>query len=570
MYDSGFIYALINVSMNGLVKVGKTTRDPQGRADELSGATGVPTPFILAYSTPFLNCSEAEQLIHTILETRCERVSENREFFKAELNKVIETILEVKKIDYDSDRFPLNTPSIEYLASDDETKSIYEPNRSIWQNHFELAENSYYGIGDTLRDYEEALGHYRQAAKLGASNAFFNIGQMYKCGEGCIQDLNTSLKYFKQGALKKDHRCYAEMAAIYYEKGNIENAIKCWDKYMDEGNHLIYQDNNDFINKAKYLFHYTKLNISEHNSYPIFKLKDDLSKLDDDIKFQLNKAIQNHANQFIMKEDNFNLEAHFSLIKPIPAFRSLIIKYKDLDKDLRELDLINEFLFHRHVSELADIGIVTEAISLLLQAIDSGSKFAYQKLAEIYCNENGKYKRYGLERDLDKAIRYLLSGAIAMKNGFCYWDIGEIYYKHLENYEEALEYWFRYFTSNTYKNDERGVYNSRSSCVFDFVRNCIWNKDKASLKKFISLTRSLPRKEIHLIKSQAIKLIDAMIRELDRTLSKAGEMDHVDFEKLTSNFLYEDIKDEKISSYHEFICREIRCNNKIKVLIEMI
>ena len=84
------------------------------------------------------------------------------------------------------------------------------------------------------------------------------------------------------------------------------------------------------------------------------------------------------------------------------------------------------------------------------------------------------------------------------------------------------------------------------------------------------MTRSLPRKEIHLIKSQAIKLIDAMIRELDRTLSKAGEMDHVDFEKLTSNFLYEDIKDEKISSYHEFICREIRCNNKIKVLIEMI
>ena len=44
MNDPGFVYALINPSMEGLVKVGKTKRDPKGRANELSGATGV-TPF---------------------------------------------------------------------------------------------------------------------------------------------------------------------------------------------------------------------------------------------------------------------------------------------------------------------------------------------------------------------------------------------------------------------------------------------------------------------------------------------------------------------------------------------
>src|SRR6185369_11781349 len=42
MGGPGFVYALINPSMTGLVKVGRTERDPTGRAHELSSATGVP------------------------------------------------------------------------------------------------------------------------------------------------------------------------------------------------------------------------------------------------------------------------------------------------------------------------------------------------------------------------------------------------------------------------------------------------------------------------------------------------------------------------------------------------
>jgi hypothetical protein len=52
--DSGFIYVLINVSMDGLVKIGKTQRDPEKRAIELSSATGVPTPFIVAFEAFFI------------------------------------------------------------------------------------------------------------------------------------------------------------------------------------------------------------------------------------------------------------------------------------------------------------------------------------------------------------------------------------------------------------------------------------------------------------------------------------------------------------------------------------
>ena len=45
----GYVYALINSSLIGLVKVGKTIKDPEIRAKEISSDTGVPTPFIVAF-----------------------------------------------------------------------------------------------------------------------------------------------------------------------------------------------------------------------------------------------------------------------------------------------------------------------------------------------------------------------------------------------------------------------------------------------------------------------------------------------------------------------------------------
>ncbi|PIY04238.1 MAG: hypothetical protein COZ20_06175 [Gallionellales bacterium CG_4_10_14_3_um_filter_54_96] len=49
MGSSGYVYVLLNQSLPGCVKIGKTTRDTATRAAELSSATGVPTPFMVAY-----------------------------------------------------------------------------------------------------------------------------------------------------------------------------------------------------------------------------------------------------------------------------------------------------------------------------------------------------------------------------------------------------------------------------------------------------------------------------------------------------------------------------------------
>lgn len=86
----GYIYVLVNPSMQGIVKIGKTNRNPKDRVEELSNVTGVPTPFILVYQRAFNDVDTAERTIHQILESKGHRVSKNREFFNVEVHEVID------------------------------------------------------------------------------------------------------------------------------------------------------------------------------------------------------------------------------------------------------------------------------------------------------------------------------------------------------------------------------------------------------------------------------------------------------------------------------------------------
>lgn len=79
--------------MPGLVKVGKTTKLPSSRAEELSGVTGVATPFIVVYEELFDDCDFVESFVHTKLAESGMRVSESREFFRAPVSDVIKAIL---------------------------------------------------------------------------------------------------------------------------------------------------------------------------------------------------------------------------------------------------------------------------------------------------------------------------------------------------------------------------------------------------------------------------------------------------------------------------------------------
>lgn len=234
MNDAGYIYILINTSAPGIVKIGKTQRDPEARAKELSAATGVPTPFILAFESYFADCSRAEQYVHTRLAAK--RLANNREFFQVQLREAIEAVLEAERVLVNLD----DDESISHISNyetDDDVDELTLDNNEPWQAVFDQANACCFGEGDTLQDLEEALSLYKQAAKLGAWCAYIRLGSMYLDARVGPPDSRMALKYFKEGAQSGDDRCWAEMTMLYEQEHNIWNIIKCWDKYF-EGKHI--------------------------------------------------------------------------------------------------------------------------------------------------------------------------------------------------------------------------------------------------------------------------------------------------------------------------------------------
>ena len=89
----GWVYVLSNESLDGLVKIGFSTKDPESRAKELSGDTGVPTPFIVEYEMLVEDPHSCEQRAHDLLDDK--RVNQRREFFRCSVNDAIESAKQV-------------------------------------------------------------------------------------------------------------------------------------------------------------------------------------------------------------------------------------------------------------------------------------------------------------------------------------------------------------------------------------------------------------------------------------------------------------------------------------------
>lgn len=90
MSDYGFVYVMQNDAMDGIYKIGVTSRPVFKRAEELSIGTGVPAPYSPAY---YLETSEArilEKRVHEALASY--RTNPFREFFRCPLKMVIEEI----------------------------------------------------------------------------------------------------------------------------------------------------------------------------------------------------------------------------------------------------------------------------------------------------------------------------------------------------------------------------------------------------------------------------------------------------------------------------------------------
>ena len=89
MSAAGYVYILTNPALPGLLKIGKTTRTPALRAEELSKPTGVPRPFEVAYALYVLDCHRVEKRTHQQLAQVRVR---GREFFELPLDAAVAAV----------------------------------------------------------------------------------------------------------------------------------------------------------------------------------------------------------------------------------------------------------------------------------------------------------------------------------------------------------------------------------------------------------------------------------------------------------------------------------------------
>lgn len=239
MAEPGYIYVLINPSIEGLVKIGKTTREPQWRAKELSQATGVATPFYVAFSIEVADCHSAEEYVYAILEHNGFQRTPSREFFEMPLQKAIEVLtLAQKEL---REQQATNPSSLQ--ESPDENVSRH-PGDAI----YERALNVYFGIGDEVMDKKEALRLLNQAKALNFAPAFTSLADYFREQADELHSENENfnsqelrekaLDVLKEGAEKGHGRCYAKMSELYDGcwcfsfKPEPDNANKCWKKYF--------------------------------------------------------------------------------------------------------------------------------------------------------------------------------------------------------------------------------------------------------------------------------------------------------------------------------------------------
>ncbi len=81
---------------------------------------------------------------------------------------------------------------------------------------------------------------------MGSLKALEFLGKMTANGEGCKEDLQKALAYFKRGVKLGNRSCYAEMAEIYSRLNHFENAKKCYSNYFGSLDYNSIIDNDIF------------------------------------------------------------------------------------------------------------------------------------------------------------------------------------------------------------------------------------------------------------------------------------------------------------------------------------
>ena len=224
MSAPGFIYVLINPSLDGLVKIGKTTRSPVNRVNELSSATGVPTPFQLVYWAEFSDCDSAERVLHNIFTERGARVSDNREFFRVQAHEAITAVISLQQGMMSPEYATHPTRNYDEVAQTNST--------SLIEVLISDARDYLFGANGKFQDPSKAIAMLKRAVELGSADACSTLGATYRDYDD-VRDLRMSKEYLLRGIELGSLVCYAELGKTFFLLNEITNAEKAWERFLE-------------------------------------------------------------------------------------------------------------------------------------------------------------------------------------------------------------------------------------------------------------------------------------------------------------------------------------------------
>lgn len=242
--NHGYVYILSNPGMPGLLKIGMTRFDPTRRVQELSSATGVPTPFQLVYYREFHDCVAAELEIHSIFATKGLRYNDQREFFSVDTVEAINTLLSL-----DDEEIANNS------SQPTEVLNVENYNADInWDEYYK----KHYEFSNTFRNsklYQEWNDFfYSQASPLHRKDANFTKELQNFIDRGIYNGISLlAIELFPDDIDKR-----IQFILEYAKKGYISGYIDVTEEYLDSINGIENLDSNNKLAIANYLDSFAK------------------------------------------------------------------------------------------------------------------------------------------------------------------------------------------------------------------------------------------------------------------------------------------------------------------------
>lgn len=220
--ERGAVYVLVNSSYPGMAKVGRTTRPACERVAELSGATGVPTPFVLAFEQDFADCARGERAVHADLDRLGWRIQPNREFFRGDTSDIIRIVQAHAAAEAGA------SPGVPGAAPD-----VVRSRRARAARLLAEGDRHLHGTGETLQDTAEAARLYQAAATAGSLVAIERLAMLFADHQtDRLAGRRRALRLLKLGVTAGNYYCLAAMGAVYARDYHIANFVKSWRQFF--------------------------------------------------------------------------------------------------------------------------------------------------------------------------------------------------------------------------------------------------------------------------------------------------------------------------------------------------